>query len=74
MEETYVINCTFTTDQGKLYTLSVSDADPTIIAADIKTAMQAIQASGVIISKNGELNGLKTAKLIKTEALPIDVS
>ena len=74
MFETYVLSMAFITDQGKIYALRLTDADPMVTAPEISGAMTAVIDSNVIIHKNGELAAIHSAKLIRTETETIDVA
>jgi len=73
MNGTYLLNLSFQTDLGKIYTLRLTGADPDVTAPEIKTAMQAVIDSGVITHKNGTPQETFGAELVTTETEIIDV-
>ena len=73
MNETFVVRLNFQTDQNSLYSIRLTNADPLIEQEDIRDAMQQVIDSGVIIHRNGELAGLVSAELIRTETELFDV-
>ena len=73
MNESYVLNLGFKTDAGKIYAMSVSGANPSVTEAEIIAAMDAVVSSDAIIHKNGSPVSAYSAKLVKTETVPINV-
>jgi len=74
MDTAYTIQLVFDTSLGKRHSMSIRGADPFVDDDDVKAAMQAIISADVIITANGELTGRNSAKLIKTEAVDINVA
>ena len=73
MNESYVLSMVFKTDLGKNYTIRLTGADLNVTDTDVKSAMQTVIDSDVIVHKNGSPAGLHGATLIKTETEFIDV-
>jgi len=73
MNASYVLLMVFKTDLGKNYTLRLTGADPNVTDIDVKSAMQTVVSSDVIVHKNGSPNGVHGATMIKTETEYIDV-
>jgi len=73
MNDSYILQLVFETDQNKRHTVRVPGADPFIDADDIIYAMNDIIESNVILTTNGELTGRHSATLTRTEVQDIDV-
>jgi len=73
MNAIYVLSMVFKTDLGKNYTIRLTGADPNVTDEEVKSAMQTVVDTGVIVHKNGTPADLYGATLIKTETEYIDV-
>ena len=73
MNEVYVLSMNFNTDAGKVFNIRLTHADPDVLDIDVKSAMETVVSSDVIAHKNGSPVSAHSARLIKTEAVDIDV-
>jgi len=74
MNESFVLTLTFQTDQGKLFSFSISDPSTTLDAFEIKSAMLDIISSDVMISTAGSPAYPHSARMTKTEATELNVA
>ena len=74
MNTTYILAMNFNTDAGKVWGLRLTGADPAAADTDVRDAMSAVIDADVIAGKNGSPIGIRSARLIKTEATIINVA
>ncbi|MDR3240428.1 MAG: DUF2922 domain-containing protein [Clostridiales bacterium] len=68
----YSIELDFYTDLDKTYRLAVNNANPDIMDAQVKAAMETIVSKGeLIVPSAGSPTGIKAASLVRKETITI---
>ncbi len=67
------VRMVFTTDGGSTYTMSVSGVKSNLTSV-ISEVMEGIISSSAVYTKNGNLDGKKSATLITTETTEIAIA
>jgi len=74
MNEKFVFVLGFQTDHGKIASIRLTGANPSVDAVEIKSAMLDVISSDVYITKNGSPAFPHSAVLVTTETETIDVA
>lgn len=72
-EVSKTLNMVFNNSDGKTTAINLVGVNPSVAAADVKTAMTAIISNGIIGDNGVELTSIKSAALVETSKTGVTI-